>query len=81
MVIKVVDFKAEDKFSQRAEYDLGRQLDFSHIPLSVDLKYPTECSGPPHLLGPWGRRSAFGFQMASSYHFQEPTDPFIFPQF
>jgi len=22
--------------------------------------YPTECSGPPHLLGPWGRRSRFG---------------------
>jgi len=34
---------------------------------------PTECSGPPHLLGPWGSAGPGAVRVASSYHRFRPA--------
>jgi len=34
---------------------------------------PTECSGPPHLLGPWGSAGLGAVRVASSWHRSRPA--------
>jgi len=37
------------------------------------MQYPTECSGPPHLLGPWGSAGRGVVRVASRRHFRPAT--------
>ena len=39
-------------------------------------EYPTECSGPPHLLGPWGLSAGVGIR-GLLVPWPKPADPFF----
>jgi hypothetical protein len=51
--------------SQHSEVEVIAALEAMAVTLLV-IDNPTECSGPPHLLGPWGSAGAGAVRVASS---------------
>jgi len=43
---------------------------------SRSRKNPTGCSGPPHLLSPWGSAGLGAMRVASSWHRSRPATSF-----
>jgi len=42
-------------------------------PLVADFDNPAVCSGPPHLLGPWGSAGSGAVRVASSWSRSRPA--------
>jgi len=51
----------------------GKNGATEHRAVAYHIDNPTECSGPPHLLGPWGSAGSGAVRVASSWRRSRPA--------